>query len=95
MKSISLRPYAPIISNRARGKEILDKIMALDPLNNEVTVDMTDIISMTTYCAKQIFGTLYKELGGKVFQKNIILKNVSEDVYLVIRLGIDNVIKEL
>lgn len=43
---------------------------------------------MATYCAKQIFGRLYVELGQNIFSKNIIIKNASDNVRLIIQLGI-------
>ena len=43
---------------------------------------------MATYCAKQIFGTLYVELTPPIFSKQIVLANVSEDVKAAILLGI-------
>ena len=74
MKSLSLQSYSPIISDKTIGERIYNEILGLDPKENMVEIDMAGIVSMTTYCAKQIFGKLYKELGPKLFEKNIILK---------------------
>nr|WP_297230906.1 STAS-like domain-containing protein [uncultured Prevotella sp.] len=92
MKSLSLQPYSPIISDKKIGKRIYNEILELDPKENMVEIDMAGIISMTTYCAKQIFGKLYKELGPNLFEKNIILKKVSTDVLLIIKMGIKNAV---
>ena len=38
--------------------------------------------------ARQIFGQLYLDLGPERFSKNIIILNATEDVQLIIKLGI-------
>ncbi len=43
---------------------------------------------MTTLVAKRIFGIFYKELGSSLFNNNIILKSVSDDLEFIIKLGI-------
>lgn len=92
MKSISLQQYSPIISDKEKGNVIYNDIFELDPQNEQVEIDMTGIMSMTIFCAKQIFGQLYKKLGSCLFEKNIILKNVSSDVLLIIKMGIKNAV---
>lgn len=92
MKRISLQQYSPIISDKEKGNVIYNDIFELDPQNEQVEIDMTGIMSMTTFCAKQIFGQLYKMLGSCLFEKNIILKNVSSDVLLIIKMGIKNAV---
>ena len=49
---------------------------------------------MTTFCAKQIFGRLYVELGREEYLKRVHLINLSEDVNFIIRIGITNAVKE-
>lgn len=88
MSYISLKSFSPIISDKIAGGRIYDLIMSKDPINNEVIIDMGDIKSMATFCAQQIFGRLYKELTPKVFYKNIKIKNASDDIILLIKLGI-------
>ena len=95
MTTVNLQSYAPIINDPSKGEEILNKIKSCDPSKNVVTVDFIGIVSMTTFCAKQIFGTLFKELGSETFLKNIIIKNASDDVYLVIKLGLEGTINEV
>lgn len=91
-RTIDLHQYSPIISDKNVGEEIFNKIWSLDPKNNQVEIDMNGIMSMTTYCAKQIFGRLYKELAPSLFESNIILKNATEDVILIIKMGIRNAV---
>lgn len=92
MKTMTLRQYGPIISDSAVGDKILNEILNLNPKEEEVEVDMESIVSMTTFCAKQIFGTLYKELGANLFERHVLLKNVSSDVLLIIKMGIRNAV---
>lgn len=73
-KYISLDEFAPIISSKESGSTIYNLIKDSMPQENEVTIDMRNIKSMATYCAKQIFGRLYVELGQNIFSKNIIIK---------------------
>lgn len=94
MKQISLQQYCPIISDKKKGEIIYKNIYGLNPMEEKVEIDMTGIISMTTFCAKQIFGQLYKVLGSSLFEKNIILKNVSQDVLLIIKMGIRNAVMQ-
>lgn len=91
-KTIDLHQYSPIISDKKVGEEIFNKIWNLDPKTNQVEIDMNGIMSMTTYCAKQIFGRLYKDLGPSLFESNVILKNATGDVILIIKMGIRNAV---
>lgn len=86
--NISLDEFAPIISSKESGIIIYNQIIGANPQENEVTIDMKNIKSMATYCAKQIFGRLYIELGQNLFSNNIIIKNASDNVKLIIQLGI-------
>ena len=92
MKSISLQKYSPIISDKEKGNIIINDIFELNPQDEQLEIDMTGILSMTTVCAKQIVGKLYKKSGSSLFEKNIILKNVSSDVLLIIKMGIKNAV---
>ena len=87
-KNIVLDEFAPIISSKESGTAIYELIKEANPYENEITIDMQNIKSMATYCAKQIFGKLYVELTPKIFNTNIIIKNASDNVKLIIRLGI-------
>jgi hypothetical protein len=88
MNTIDLKKYSPIISDRTTGEKIYTEIMKNEPSKNRVTIDMSSIKSMATFCAKQIFGKLYIELGSESFFKNIIIKGASDDVQSIIKLGI-------
>jgi hypothetical protein len=94
MTRIDLSAYAPIISDKNVGEEIYDKIKDAQPRTNSIEISMQGVISMTTYCAKQIFGRLYNQLGAKLFEQNINFDGVSEDLMLIIKMGIRNAMAE-
>jgi len=94
MAVINLNKYAPLITRRELGDEVYTLIKHGLDANDEVEVSMTQIVSMTTFCAKQIFGRLYVELGREEYRRRVHLINVSEDVNFIIRIGITNAVKE-
>lgn len=94
MEIISLNKYAPLITRRELGGEIYSLIRYGLDKSDEVEVSMTNIVSMTTFCAKQIFGRLYVELGREEYRRRIHLVNLSDDVNFIIRIGITNAVKE-
>ena len=67
----------------------------MDPNDNEIEVDMTGIESMTTLCAKIIFGGLAKEMGLSNFYKMIRIKGLSEELELVLDMGIESAIADI
>lgn len=94
METISLNKYAPLITRRELGEEIYSLIRNGLDKSDQVEVSMTHIVSMTTFCAKQIFGRLYVELGREEYRRRIHLVNLSDDVNFIIRIGITNAVKE-
>ena len=91
---IDLSSYGHIISDRKTGDSILQMIMNSNPKENKIEINLEGIVSMATYSAKQIFGRLYIDLGADVFYKNIILKNISDDVLFLVKLGIKHALRE-
>lgn len=94
METINLNKYAPLITRRELGGEIYSLIRHGLDKSDEVEVSMTNIVSMTTFCAKQIFGRLYVELGREEYRRRLRLVNLSDDVNFIIRIGITNAVKE-
>lgn len=94
MNTLSLEEFAPIISDRKTGDRIYNLIRDLHPESHVINVDLIDIKSMAIFCAKQIFGKLYLELTPPVFYNNIKLSNATEDVQLIIKLGIQSAVNE-
>jgi len=95
MKTIDLSKYSPIISDKGIGEEIYNTIKKGLESNETLTVDMTGIRSMATFCAKQIFGKLYLEIGANSFFERLILKNASNDLKAIIKVGIQNAIEDI
>lgn len=95
MKSISFTQYGPVIGDRTIGEQLFRNIINMSPKENLIEIDLKGIESMATYCAKQIFGELYKELGAQKFGENIIIKNATKNVQIIIRLGIQSVIDSI
>ena len=94
MATINLDGYAPLITRRELGDEIYSLIRQGLEEDGDVEVLMTNIVSMTTFCAKQIFGRLYVELGREEYRQRVHLVNPSDDVNFIIRIGITNAVKE-
>ena len=49
---------------------------------------------MATFCAKQIFGKLYVDLGSENFFERIEILNASDDLKSIIKIGIQSAIQE-
>lgn len=93
-KFYDMKQYAPLFVDRQRAQIVYDEILAMEPDMNVIVVDMTGIVSMTTICAKFIFGRLYKKLGSEVYHKNIRFIGKAEGIDLVIRMGIASALQD-
>lgn len=94
-KTIDFKKYGPIISDKIIGEDIYKFIISCLESNPHLSIDMTGVVSMATFCAKQIFGKLYISLTPEVFFDRIEFINVSDDVKLIIKIGIQNAIEEI
>ncbi|MGV3588556.1 MAG: STAS-like domain-containing protein [Adhaeribacter sp.] len=94
MKNLSLEKYSPIISDREIGDEIYSEIKNKLHDKEPINIDLKDIKSMATFCAKQIFGRLYLDLGSTEFFNKVILKNATDDVKTIIRIGIQSALED-
>ena len=94
MKQYDLTSFAPLFVDKEKAQKAYDDIMELDPTNNEIEVDMTGIESMTTLCGKIIFGRIAKEIGLSLFYKMIKFKGLTEEVELIINMGIHSAVEE-
>lgn len=91
---IELKKYGALISDQESGIKIYNEIQN-ELINNQTCViDCNEVKSMATYNAKQIFGKLYLELGSEVFFDKIEIKGASEDLRLIIMLGIQSAIED-
>jgi hypothetical protein len=94
MKSLSLNNYGPIISDKTVGNEIYSLINSSMSRHDVVSLDLSAIKSMATFNAKQIFGRLYVELGSNTFFDKIRLLNASDDLKIIIQIGIQNALED-
>lgn len=91
---IELSKFGNIISDEASGGVIYNKIIEILKNNDRCIVDFTSIKSMATFNAKQIFGRLYIEMGSEDFFRKIEIKNASDDLQLIITLGIQSALED-
>lgn len=81
--------FGQIISNDVVSEVILREIKSAIKDNESVVIDFNGVYAMATYCAKQIFGALYVELGDLEFRRLINFSNeTSDDIKAVISEGI-------
>lgn len=92
--TISLKEYGPLLSDKKVGEEIHKKIKSQLEKSDVINIDFADITSMATFCAKQIFGRLYIELGPEQFFERIKFLKTNEDIKIIIKMGIQNAIEE-
>lgn len=95
MKTINLEKYGPVLSSRTVGNEIYQLIKNEMEKHHAVCVELSAIKSMATFCAKQIFGKLYLELGSEMFFERISLKDADEDIKTIIQIGIQHALQEV
>lgn len=93
MNVINLETYQPAITNPNKAEEVYKLIKNNNPHINAIKIDLGGIETMTTQCAKMIFGRLYIDLGADVFYQNIELANCSDGLLLVIEFGIEHALK--
>lgn len=94
MKEINLSQYGPIVSSKTVGDEIYNLIKTHLIKEEKLSIDLIDIKSMATFCAKQIFGRIYIELGSQQFFDRIILKGADNDLKTIIQIGIQHALEE-
>ena len=92
---INLNVYGSIISDDRVGEEVLEKIQDRLSKGENVIIDFSGVVSITTFNAKQIFGSLYSAIGADQFFKRISFKNASKNVVTIIKLGIQDSIAEM
>lgn len=92
---IKLETYGQIISDNKLGTTILNNIENSLKENDSIILDFSNVKSMATYNAKQIFGQLYIKLGSSLFFKKIAIKNATPSIQAIIKLGINDSIKKV
>lgn len=94
MRTLKLSEFGPVISDKEIGQKIYSLIKNEVMAGNSVEVDLEPIKSMATYCAKQIFGNLYVELGSKKFFEMVLLKNANNDIKTIVNIGIQHALTD-
>lgn len=94
MDRLILSDYGNIISDQETGDKIFRLICKVLKEQNNIKVDFDKIKSMATFNAKQIFGKLYIDLGADNFFNRITILNASDDLKLIISLGIQSAIED-
>lgn len=91
---IDLTEYGPIISDKETGEEIYNKINEVLNSHHKIIINLESILSMATFCAKQIFGKLYLELSPTLFFERIKIQNANDDIKLIINMGIHSALND-
>lgn len=91
---MELKKYGSVITEKEIADAVYNDINKKLAQHNQITIDCNGVMTMATFCAKQIFGQLYIELTAKQFNEKIKLINVSEDLELAIRWGVLHAIEE-
>ncbi len=91
---IQLKKYGSVITDEKVGKQIFDDIKKELKKEQKIIIDFSEVETMATFCAKQIFGKLYVELKPEVFFDRIELTSTNKDLQIVIRWGILHAIEE-
>lgn len=90
----NMSEHGVAISDKKDGEKIFNEINKLLKENDILIIDFTGLVTMATFCAKQVFGVLYIDLGSKEFYRRLQLKNVNENLRLVLQLGIQSALED-
>lgn len=90
MKTVDLNSFGPTITNETVADQVLRVILEAGIEAEPVMLDVSNLITMTTKCAKHIFGHLYQKLGSDKYYMNVLFKGKSETLGFVIDMGIEN-----
>lgn len=95
MKTIVVKKFGSIISDKETGNALLGELKQGLKENDEIIIDLEGVISMATFCSKQIFGSLYLELGAEIFFNKIKFTRGTNDVLAIIKIGIQSALEEV
>ena len=82
--------YSEAITNEQVGLKLKIEIDKELQSSDVIEVDFDGVLTMTTNCAKQIFGEMYEKMGAEQFYRRIIMIAANEDIQLSITQGIAN-----
>lgn len=94
---LEMNRFKSIVTRKSDGEEIYVEIKNHIDNGDSIIVDFSGIDTMTTYFAKQVFGKLYVEMGAEQFSNKLKFEksHMSDDVELVLRIGISGAIAAL
>ena len=94
---LQMNRFKSIVTRKSDGEEVYNEIRRQLDDGNVIVVDFSGIDTMTTYFAKQVFGKLYVEMGAEKFNESVKFekKHMSDDVELVLKIGISGAIASL
>lgn len=94
METIKIDQFGPIISTKETGQIILELILEKLESHENLKIDLLNVKSMATFCAKQIFGFLYIKLGSEKFFERLEFINTSNDLKTIIKIGVNSALEE-
>lgn len=93
-KTIKIKDFSTVVSDEQIGKKILETINEALSEHTTIYVDLEGVITIATFCSKQIFGQLCKKMGENSFFERIIFISASDQIKTSIRLGIWSALQE-
>ena len=93
MKTIIVKNFGSIIRDKETGYSLLEELKKSLKGSDEIILDLEGVISMATFCSKQVFGSLYLELGAEMCFSKIKFKNATNDVLAIIKIGIQSALE--
>lgn len=94
MTILKMKEYGISIDSDDQCDKVVKQINTLLS-SGKVEIDFNDVVSITTYSAKSIFGRIYIQLGEKKFYENIIISKANEDFKIIIQEGILSALEDL
>jgi hypothetical protein len=91
---LDLGEYGSAIVDKITGANIYARLNEMLLNDTVVIVKLDRTVTMATFCAKQIFGRLYVELGAESFFKRVLLTDASNELRYIITTGIKNALKD-
>lgn len=90
---IKISDYSSVISDKSLGSRIYDDINMALSTNKSIVIDLDDVIVMTTFCAKQVFGRLFVLLGQEQFYERVLIRGATSDFKIIIQESIQSAIE--
>ena len=93
-KVIKISDYSPIcMTSPYTARTVLNDISNMKPSDNEVVIDFDGMVSMSCQCINTIFGELVRQIGVERFKKNLIFKNLSDELKSLILMIVNERLK--